>query len=157
MSHGDPGNLCPEGEDWSPKMPMPPTRQSTEVVADPGKDRVQRRRFTGEYKQKILEEADKATGHGEVTALLRREGLYSSHLSKWRQQVRQHGSAGLEPKARGPKPKRNEQQRQIDKLQRDKAKLERELLIARKLLDLAGKAHEILGVALPSLDNDEAL
>jgi len=136
-------------------MPKPPTEKTTEVVADPRNDRVQRRRFTKDYILKVLAEADSATERGQVTALLRREGLYSSHLHTWRRQLREHGEAGLVTKARGPKPKRDERDQEIDKLQREKAKLEKELLIARKLLDLAGKAHEILGVALPSLDNDE--
>jgi len=136
-------------------MPKPPTEKTTEVVAHPRNDRAQRRRFTKDYILKILAEADNATDRGEISALLRREGLYSSHLHTWRKQLREHGEAGLVPKARGPKPKRDERDREIDKLQREKAKLAHELLVARKLLDLAGKAHEILGVALPSLDNDE--
>ena len=136
-------------------MPKPPTQKTTEVVADPHNDRAQRRRFTKDYILGILAEADKATGRGEVSALLRREGLYSSHLHTWRKQLREHGEAGLEPRPRGPKPKHDERDHHIDKLERAKAKLEHELLVARKLIELAGKAHEILGVALPSLESDE--
>jgi transposase-like protein len=136
-------------------MPKPPTEKTTEVVADPHNDRAQRRRFTKDYILRILAEADKVTGRGEIAALLRREGLYSSHLHTWRKQLREHGEAGLEPKARGPKPKHDERARRIDKLEREKARLEHELLVARKLLELAGKAHEILGVALPRLESDE--
>ena len=120
----------------------------TEVVAHPDNDRRQRRRFTREQKLAILDEADRATGRGEVAALLRREGLYSSHLSQWRTQLRDHGEAGA-------KPKRDAKDREIEKLERERARLEHELLVARKLIELAGKAHEILGVALPSLENDE--
>lgn len=134
---------------------MSPDSQTTEVVADPSKDRPQRRRFTPQYKQQIIAEADRITEPGGVGALLRREGLYSSHLAKWRQELREHSRQGLAGRRPGPKPKRDDRDKQIDKLQRDKAKLERELKIARKLLDLAGKAHEILGVALPSLEDDE--
>ena len=136
-------------------MPKPPTEKTTEVVAHPRNDRAQRRRFTKEYILKTLAEADQAKERGELAALLRREGLYSSHLSTWRKQLREQGEAGFAPKPRGPKSKSDGRDRQIDKLQREKAKLEHELMVARKLLDLAGKAHEILGVALPSLDNDE--
>lgn len=136
-------------------MPKPPTQKSTEVVADPEKDRPRRRRFSKEYRLRILEEVERSSERGEVAAILRREGLYSSHLSTWRRQLREEGEAGLEPKARGPKPKQDGRDRRIERLEREKAKLERELRVARKLMDLAGKAHEILGVALPSLDNDE--
>ena len=136
-------------------MPKPPTEKTTEVVADPKNDRPRRRTFDPEYKLRILREADEATERGAVGALLRREGLYSSHLSDWRKELREHGEAGLVAKRPGPAPKKDERDRELEKLQREKAKLEKELLVARKLLDLAGKAHEILGVALPSLDNDE--
>jgi transposase-like protein len=134
-------------------MPKPATK-TTEVIADPKRDRRQRRRFTPEYKARMLAEADACASRGEVGALLRREGLYSSHLSEWRKQVEASGSAGLEAKVPGRKPAQDERDRAIEKLERDKARLERELDLARKLLDLAGKAHEILGVALPSLENE---
>jgi len=137
-------------------MPKPPTAtQNTEVVADPEKDRRQRRSFSTEEKLRILKEADGCKARGEVSALLRREGIYSSQLNDWRNLLRAHGEAGLAGKTPGRKPVRDERDREIEKLERDKAKLERELLIARKLIELAGKAHEILGVALPSLENGE--
>lgn len=138
-------------------MPKPTTNSLTEIVASQENDRRQRRRFSTDYKLRMLAEADRCAGRGEVAALLRREGLYSSHLSEWRKQLRTHGEVGLEPKPVGRKPTRDERDRHIDTLEREKAKLERELLVARKLIELAGKAHEILGVALPSLDNDETL
>lgn len=139
-------------------MPKPPiTAQNTEVIADPEQDRRQRRRFSTEEKLRILKEAESCKARGEVAALLRREGIYSSHLTEWRKQVRAHGEAGLVAKAPGRKPMRDERDRQLEKLEREKAKLEHELLVARKLIELAGKAHEILGVALPSLDNGEEL
>ncbi|MCB9628452.1 MAG: helix-turn-helix domain-containing protein [Sandaracinaceae bacterium] len=138
-----------------PKKPM--NKPETEVVALPENDRRQRRRFTREEKVAILKRADAATGRGEVAALLRREGLYSSHLTQWRQQVREHGEAGLDARRPGAKPQKDERDQAIEKLERKTARLEHELLVARKLIELAGKAHEILGVALPSLENDETL
>lgn len=138
-------------------MPKPPSVETTEVVADPANDRRHRRRFSGEYKLRILGQVDACKGRGEVAALLRKEGLYSSHLSEWRKQQRAHGDAGLDSKAPGRKPAGDERDRAYEKLEREKAKLERELLIARKLIELAGKAHEILGVALPSLQDGEKL
>jgi transposase-like protein len=138
-----------------PKKPMNET--NTEVVALAENDRRQRRRFTREQKVAILKEVDASTGRGEVSALLRREGLYSSHLTQWRQQLQAHGEQGLEPQKPGPKVRRDERDLEIEKLERKTARLEHELLVARKLIELAGKAHEILGVALPSLENDEEL
>ena len=70
----------------------------TEVVA-----RAQRRRFTAEYKRRIVREADRCTKPGELGALLRREGLYSSHLTSWRAARDRGELAGLAPKPRGPK------------------------------------------------------
>ena len=88
---------------------------------------------------------------------MRKEGLYSSHLTEWRKQLQVRGGMGFEPKAPGRKPARDDRDLAYEKLEREKAKLERELLVARKLLELAGKAHEILGVALPSLQDGEKL
>jgi transposase-like protein len=138
-------------------MPKPPTTQHTEVVADPENDRRRRRNIATEEKLRILKEADACTARGALSALLRREGIYSSQLNDWRKLLRAHGEAGLAAKAPGPKPTHDERDRRIEQLEREKAKLERELLIARKLNELAGKAHEILGVALPGLENDEKL
>lgn len=138
-------------------MPKPPTAAPTEVVADPDNDRRHRRRFSRDEKLRILAEADRCQARGEVAALLRKEGLYSSHLTMWRQQLRVHGEPGLDAKPTGRKPVRDERERKVEQLERDKAKLERELALARKVIELAGKAHEILGVALPSLENDEKL
>lgn len=139
-------------------MPKPPTStQDTEVVADPENDRRRRRNITTEEKLRILKEADACRARGELSALLRREGIYSSQLNDWRKLRSAHGEAGLAAKTPGPKPARDERDQRIEQLEREKAKLERELLIARKLNELAGKAHEILGVALPGLENDEKL
>jgi len=136
-------------------MPKPPSApHHTEVVADPEKDRRRRRSIPTEEKVRIVKEADACKARGEVSALLRREGIYSSQLNDWRKQLRLHGEAGLAAKTPGRKPERDERDQQLEKLEREKAKLEHELLVARKLIELAGKAHEILGVALPSLEKD---
>jgi transposase len=137
-------------------MPKQPTN-TTEVVAHPENDRRRRRNFSTEEKLRILAEADRCTGRGEVGALMRREGIYSSLLSDWRKQLRTRGEAGLAAKTPGRKPTRDARDRQLEKLEREKAKLEQELRMARALIELAGKAHEILGVALPSIENGEEL
>lgn len=137
-------------------MPKPPTTtEHTEVVADPDKDRRRRRNIPTEDKLRILKEADSCTARGQLSGLLRREGIYSSQLTDWRRALRDHGEAGLAAKTPGRKPEHDERDKRLAQLEREKAKLERELLVARKLIELAGKAHEILGVALPGLEKDE--
>ena len=91
--------------------PKPPSPVLTEVVADPANDRRQRRRSSTEQKLRILAEADACKGRGEVAALLRQEGIYSSHLSDWRRLLRAHGEAGLDAKAPGHKPVRDDRDR----------------------------------------------
>lgn len=110
-------------------------------------DKAKRRRFSPSYKLEILDEIDR--NPGQAGAILRREGLYSSHLSTWRKLRKQGGLKAL-GKKRGPRGKSAEQQ-QIEKLQRDKARLERELYKANVLLDAQKKLAEILGVDLPKV------
>ena len=137
-------------------MPKPPTAtESTEIVADPANDKRQRRRRSTQEKLRILAEADRCEGRGAIAALLRREGIYSSHLTTWRKQLRSGGEAALQAKAPGRKPIRDERDRMIEKLEREKAQLAKKLLIAEKLVELQGKAHEILGIALPRIEDDE--
>ena len=116
-----------------------------------------RRRFTVEYKLRVLSQAD-ACGHqpGKVGELLRREGLYASHLSSWRKQ-REHGAlAALASKKRGrkaspPDPLVRENQR----LQRENERLSARLRQAETIIDVQKKVSEILGIPLKSLDNGE--
>jgi transposase-like protein len=123
---------------------------ATEVVA-----KAQRRRFTAAEKLRVLREADGCTRPGELGALLRREGLYSSHVSAWRA-ARQRGElAGLAPRARGPKAKPvdprdrrlAEQARAIERL---KARLER----AEGLIEVQKKVSQLLGLPLASDGKD---
>lgn len=116
-------------------------------------EKASRRKFSAEYKRKILKEADSCTREGEIGALLRREGLYSSHLSVWRA-ARQRGEiAGLAPKKRGPKvAPPDPRDRKIVELEREarrwKARAER----AEALVDLQKKVSAIMGIALPESD-----
>jgi transposase len=132
-------------------MPKPPT---TEVIAEPRFDRRQRRRFPAEEKLRILREAEACTERGELTALLRREGLYSSHLTQWRVQFERQGLEGLAPKKAGRKPTLDAKDRKIAELERRNTKLTKRLDLAEKVIDLQRKAHEILGVALPRIEED---
>ena len=119
-----------------------------EVVAGP-----KRRRFTAEYKLRILREADACKGTGEIGALLRREGLYSSQLVLWRRQREEAAHAQLKSRKRGPKPKA--QDPRVKQLERENAQLQRQLKRVALLLDIQKKAGEILGIPLKNLDDVE--
>lgn len=118
----------------------------TEVVA-----KATRRRFTAADKQRILKEADRCTKPGEVSALLRREGLYSSHLSAWRQARERGELAGLAPRPRGPKAKPvDPRDRRIAELERETRRLRARLERAEGLIEVQKKVAQILGVPLES-------
>lgn len=111
-----------------------------------------RRRYSAAEKLRILKAAEAALASGErgaVQALLRKEGVYSSHLTAWRQQLGTRGSEGLEQKKPGRKPKLDEKDRALLAAEKKVAVLERKLRIANALIDLQKKAHELLGIALP--------
>jgi transposase len=111
-----------------------------------------RRRFTARYKLSIVEQADRCQHSGEVGALLRREGLYSSHLSSWRRQHREGLLQGLSPQQRGPKPNAAAaEQREIVRLQKQVSKLEHELEKAHTIIDVQKK----LSVLLSTIPKDE--
>jgi transposase len=111
-----------------------------------------RRVFSAADKLRIVNESNAcvASGQrGELEALLRREGIYSSHLSAWRQQLGLHGAAGLAAKKPGRKPKLTQAERRNAELVKRNAELERRLHVANVLIALQKKAHEVLGIALP--------
>ena len=115
-----------------------------EVVAKPT-----RRQFTAPYRLRILEEADRCTEPGEVGRLLRREGLYSSHLSAWRKARRKGSLQGLSAKKRGAKPsERNPLDAKVRELEAKVARLEKELHTAHTILDVQGKVAGLLGFNL---------
>jgi transposase len=116
-------------------------------------EKASRRKFSAEHKRKILKEADACTRTGEIGALLRREGLYSSHLAVWRA-ARQRGEiAGLAPKKRGPKvAPADPRDRKIVELERETRRLKARLERAEALVDLQKKVSVIMGIALPESD-----
>ncbi len=133
-------------------MPKPKTTPETEVVPTRQNDRRQRRRFSAEDKARILAEADGCNGRGQLGELLRREGIYSSHLTNWRGQLKCKGLSGLSAKRTGPKPSRDDKDRIIERVERENAILQKELRIAKALIEMQKKAHEILGIALPRIE-----
>lgn len=129
-----------------------PPRPNPEVVAD-----AKRRTFTAAYKQRILVEADATTQFGGIGALLRREGLYSSHLAKWRQERQSGTLKALTPHTRGPKPKLNAQDAELQQLRRDFARQTELLRKATIVIDIQKKVGALLGWPLPTADQEDTL
>src|SRR5947199_17226 len=113
----------------------------TEVVA-----KARRRRFTAEYKRRILREADRCTHPGEIGVLLRREGLYSSHLTTWRAARDRGELAGLAPKPRGPKATPPDpRDKQIAEQEREIVRWKQRAERAEALVELQKKVAALLG------------
>jgi transposase-like protein len=133
--------------DTSPNhRPSSPNVPDPEVVV-----KAERRHFSAEYKRRVLQEADACAQPGEVGALLRREGLYSSHLTTWRQQRRRGELQGLTPAKRGRKA--DPQAAEIARLQRENERLKAQLARAELIIDVQKKLSQMLG--LPETPSDE--
>jgi transposase len=119
-------------------------RAAAEGVSDPELvERASRRRFTAAYKLSIVREADACSKPGEIGALMRREGLYSSHLGKWREQ-RDRGALGaLEPKPRGPRPPSQDAVENVT-LRRELERLQDDLATARRVIEVQGNVSALL-------------
>ncbi len=113
-------------------------------------EKATRRRFTVAYKLEVIREAERCTELGSIEAMLRRRGLYSSHLTNWRQaEARGELRDGRTPK-RGPKAKPvDPRDREIEQLKRENAKLAARADRAEKLVELQKKVAELLGAPLP--------
>lgn len=111
-------------------------------------ERAARRRFTPQYKLKILREAERCSTPGEVGALLRREGLYSSNLSAWRKQREVGALASMSATQRGRRAKLSAQDKELERLRRDNERLRRKLAQAEKIIEVQKKLSEVLGVSL---------
>jgi transposase-like protein len=119
--------------------------------------RAQRRSFTAAYKQRILAESDMATGSGAIGALLRREGLYSSHLTHWRQERADGIKKGLTPRARGPKPDATASAKENQLLRRQNERLTEQLRKAEIIIDVQKKVATLLGLTLAEPDPKDLL
>ena len=132
-------------------MSLKAERLETEVS-----DKAKRRRFTAKYKLRILRQAAACTERGELGALLRREGLYSSHLTSWRSQAERGELAGLTARRRGPKPKPvDPRDKRIVQLERELKEMNRRAERAEALVEVQKKLSELLGIAIPTLPDDE--
>jgi transposase len=116
--------------------------------------RAERRQFTGQYKLRILEEVEQCTERGQVGALLRREGLYSSHLSKWRQQRAEGQLQALSPHKRGRKAVEVGVE-ELARLQRENERLRARLERAEMIIDVQKKLSRLLGLPVESPETDE--
>jgi transposase len=119
------------------------THPNPEVLA-----RAKRRTYTGAYKQQVLAEADAARGSGEIGAVLRRHGLYSSHLTKWRQERKSGILEGLAPQKRGPKSKASPLSVENQKLRRDNERLTDRLRKAEIVIDVQKQVAILLGLPI---------
>ena len=135
------GEPAPRDE---PAVPDP------EVVA-----KATRRRFTAEFKLRVVRAADGCTEPGEIGALLRREGIYSSLLTCWRRERERGELEGLTPKKRGAKPTRDPRDVENEGLKRQIAKLEERLRIADIVCEAQKKVALILGITLAKPQDDE--
>ena len=110
-----------------------------------------RRRFTAAEKLRVVKAADRCTKPGEVSALLRREGLYSSHLLAWRQARERGELEGLSPRPRGPKMKPvDPRDKKIAEQAREIARLQARLERAEGLIEVQKKVSQLLGIPLAS-------
>jgi transposase-like protein len=130
----------------NPDMNPVVSGQEVEVVA-----KAERRRFPAQYKLRILREAEACTRPGELGALLRREGLYSSHLTAWRAARKRGELEGLTAKKRGPRPMpRDGRDKRIAELDRENKRLRARAERAEGLVAVQKKVAELLGMELPT-------
>jgi transposase len=133
-------------------LTTPEANPAAAAVPDPEVPaRAKRRRYTAEYKLSILKEADACRKPGELGALLRREGLYSSHLTVWRRQ-RNEGALGGLSRKRGPKSQRPHPR--ITELERENRRLQRELERAQTIIAIQKKVSTLLGIPLNPPEHD---
>lgn len=129
--------VVPNGAAATRRVPSP-------AVAEKPK----RRSHAPEYKMRIVEEADACTQPGEIGALLRREGLYSSHLVDWRREYRTGAAQRLSGRRRGPKGKDPLVGRK-EELEKQVARLQQRLGQAERIIEVQKKVSELLGIPLP--------
>ena len=128
---------------------VPGTGNDPEVLEKP-----KRRQFTAEYELRILDEAAQCTEPGQIGALLRREGLYSSHLTTWHRQHASGALAALAPRKRGRKvnPRRAEALR-LAELEQENERLRQQLQQAQTIIEVQKKVSSLLGIALSQTEN----
>jgi transposase len=112
-------------------------------------EKAKRRHYSAAYKLKILHEADACTKPGELGAMLRREGLYSSHLAAWRKARAKGARKGLEAKQRGPKATTDPSAQKLAEQEREMARWKARAERAEALVEIQKKVAALLGIDLP--------
>jgi len=123
-----------------------------EVLASPP-----RRRFTPAYKARVVEEAQRCTESGELGALLRREGLYSSALTQWRRQYPSGALQGLQEAKRGRKRTRDPRDQELERLPHDKERRSPKRRQAEQIIEIQKKVAAILGNPIETIPNNEVI
>jgi len=131
-------------------------RAAETPVPDPEvRGQPKRRRFTAAYKARIVEEAQRCTEPGQIGALLRREGLYSSALTTWRRQYQAGALKGLKDDKRGRKCTRDARDEELQRLRRDNERLNQKLRQAELIIDIQKKVAAMLGRPIETTPNNE--
>ena len=159
------GSAVAERSEGSPPGEPKQSAATAEAVAGPGSSarpdpevvaKAKRRTFSTAYKIHILEEADAASATpGGVGALLRREGLYSSHLVSWRRERQAGILDALKPRKRGPRSERNPLAEENEKLRRQLGQLTEKLRKAEIIIDVQKKVAALLGNPIPDPDPEK--
>jgi len=121
-------------------------RHDTEVVA-----KANRRQFSVAYKKRILAEVDGCSQAGQIGAILRREGLYSSHLTSWR-----HQREGGELAGSQGRPAKSEAEQELSRLRQENERLQQRLAQAEAIIDIQKKVSQLIGLTLTNSQPDEA-
>ncbi len=135
-------------------LAQPTIASHARVMPDPeAREGPVRRRFSAEHRLRIVEEAERATEPGDIGSLLRREGLYSSHLTEWR---RLHRAGALRELARPRgRPRPNPLAAEVERLTRRTVRLEADLARAHRVIEIQSRVSELLGIP-PARSEDDA-
>jgi transposase-like protein len=134
----------------------PQSARSTTIPDPEVVPKAKRRRFTAAYKLRIIREADACTEPGQIGALLRREGLYSSYLSKWRQQQKEGQLQALSSRKRGRKSK-DPSVAELAELRRENERLRARLEQTEIIIDVQKKLSKLLGLTADTTESDESM
>lgn len=143
-------------ESYRQEKEKPPLYAVRDIPNPEVLERPKRKTYTADYKYRILKEFDAATQPGQKGAILRREGLYSSNILCWREQLKRGSQESLKPRKRGRKPTEAEVLNQRNKaLEKEVKKLKKRLHQASLLLDIQKKISEITGIPLKDVEIGE--
>ena len=147
---GEPQRSGGEPNGGANSMAADPALPDPEVLAKP-----KRRRFTAAYKAQVVEEAQRCTESGQIGALLRREGLYSSALTQWRRQYQSGALGALKDDKRGRKRTRDARDQELERLHRENERLNKKLGQAELIIEIQKKVAAMLGNPIETLPHSE--